>query len=79
MSGLTNYLLGQVLHKQDSTQSALRETSDKIDKLSADVREAISWGQRLVLLGLTWAAAMGLNFDPDKLGSALASFLRGGR
>lgn len=76
MSQLTDYLLGQVLHKQQSIESAQNETNDKIDTLTEKVDSALSWAQRLVLLGLSILGALGLNYSPDKLGEAVAAALR---
>ena len=76
MSELDTYLHGQTLHKLSSIESAQIETNDKLDTLTAKVDSALSWAQRLVLLGLSILGALGLNYSPDKLGEALAAALR---
>ena len=76
MSELSDYLLGQMQHKLSSIESAQSETNDKLDTLTEKVDSALSWAQRLVLLGLSILGALGLNYSPDKLGEALAAALR---
>jgi hypothetical protein len=76
MSELDTYLLGQALQTMQSVKSEQREQSEQIKQLSTDVKEAISWAQRLILLAATWAAAIGINLSPDKAGETLAAFLR---
>jgi hypothetical protein len=76
MSQLTDYLLGQALQKLHSIESEQRESGEKLDTLTERVDEALSWAQRLVLLGLSILGAMGLNYSPDKLGEVLAAALR---
>lgn len=76
MSELDTYLHGQTLHKLHSIESAQTETNDKLDTLTEKVDSALSWAQRLVLLGLSILGALGLNYSPDKLGEALAAALR---
>jgi hypothetical protein len=76
MSQLSDYLLGQALHKLNSIESAQDEQGEKIETLTEKVDEALTWAQRLVLLGLSLLGAMGLNYSPDKLGEALAAALK---
>jgi hypothetical protein len=40
------------------------------------VDEALTWAQRLVLLGLSILGAMGLNYSPDKIGETLTIVLK---
>lgn len=77
MNELTHYLLGQMLQATRSIESGQHEMSSELGKLRSEVKDAITWGQRLVLMGLTWAAAISLNVAPDKVGKDLASFLHG--
>jgi p-aminobenzoyl-glutamate transporter AbgT len=80
MSELSEYVtherIGQVLHKLHSIESAQSETDKKIDTLTEKVDEALTWAQRLVLLGLSLLGAMGLNYSPDKIGETLATVLK---
>ncbi len=76
MSQLSDYLLGQALHKLNSIESAQSETDDKIETLTEKVDEALTWAQRLVLLGLSILGAMGLNYSPDKIGETVATVLK---
>lgn len=76
MSELDTYLHGQTLHKLQLIESAQSETNDKLDTLTTKMDSALSWAQRLVLLGLSILGALGLNYSPDKLGEALAAALR---
>lgn len=76
MSNLTDYLLGQLQLKTHSIESKLDDTNDKLDTLTERVDEALSWAQRLVLLGLSLLGAMGLNYSPDRLGEALSAALK---
>lgn len=76
MSQLSDYLLGQALHKLNSIESKQDEHSEKLDTLTEKVDEALTWAQRLVLLGLSLLGAMGLNYSPDKIGEALAAALK---
>jgi hypothetical protein len=76
MSQLSDYLIGQALHKLRSIESGQAETNEKLETLTEKVDEALTWAQRLVLLGLSLLGAMGLNYSPDKLGEALASALK---
>lgn len=69
MSSLHDYLLGQNQHKLNSIES-------KLDALTAKVDEALTWAQRLVLLGLSMMGMLGLNYSPDKLGEAFAAALK---
>lgn len=69
MGSLHDYLLGQTQHKLNSIES-------KLDALTEKVDEALSWAQRLVLLGLSILGMMGLNYSPDKLGEALTAALK---
>ncbi len=76
MSELQDYLLGQALHKLHSIESKQTDHSDKLETLTEKVDEALTWAQRLVLLGLAILGAMGLNYSPDKIGEALAAALK---
>ena len=76
MSQLTDYLLGQMQHKLQSIESAQHDTSQKLEALTEKLDEALTWAQRLVLLGLSLLGAMGLNYSPDKIGEALAALLK---
>lgn len=76
MSDLSDYLLGQMQHKLHSIESKQDEHSDKLETLTGKVDEALTWAQRLVLLGLAMLGAMGLNYSPDKIGEALAAALK---
>lgn len=76
MSQLHDYLLGQTLHKLSSVESQLDAQSDKIETLTEKIDSALSWAQRLVLLGLSILGAMGLNYSPEKAGEALAAVLK---
>ncbi len=76
MSDLSDYLLGQMQHKLHSIESKQDEHLDKLETLTGKVDEALTWAQRLVLLGLAMLGAMGLNYSPDKIGEALAAALK---
>lgn len=76
MSELSDYLLGQMQHKLHSIDSKLDDHSEKIETLTERVDEALTWAQRLVLLGLSLMGAMGLNYSPDKIGEALSAALK---
>jgi hypothetical protein len=76
MSQLSDYLLGQALHKLSLIESAQSETDEKIETLTEKVDEALTWAQRLVLLGLSILGAMGLNYSPDKIGETVATVLK---
>lgn len=83
MSQLSDYLLGQIQHvlgqqaqSLHSIESAQSEIDDKLEKITEKLDEALTWAQRLVLLGLSLLGAMGLNYSPDKLGEALAQALK---
>jgi hypothetical protein len=76
MSQLTDYLLGQALHKLNLIESKQLDQADKIEILTGKVDEALTWAQRLVLLGLAMLGAMGLNYSPDRIGEALAAALK---
>jgi hypothetical protein len=73
---MDTYLHGQTLHKLSSIESAQNETNDKLDDLTTKVDSALSWAQRLVLLGLAIMGAFGLNYSPEKLGEALAAAVK---
>ncbi len=76
MSELSNYIAGQTLHKLSSIESKLDEHGEKVETLTEKVNEAMTWAQRLVLLGLSLLGAMGLNYSPDKIGETLATVLK---
>jgi hypothetical protein len=76
MAQLTDYLLGQMQQTLHSIESAQHDHSEKLDELTDKVEEARSWAQRLVMLALGLLAALGLNASPDKIGEAVAQFLR---
>ncbi len=76
MSDLSDYLLGQMQHKLHSIESKQDEHLDKLETLTGKVDEALTWAQRLVLLGLAMLGAMGLNYSPDKIGEALAAAIK---
>ena len=76
MSQLTDYLIGQVLHKLNLIESKQLDQADKLEVLTEKVDEALTWAQRLVLLGLAMLGAMGLNYSPDRIGEALAAALK---
>lgn len=76
MSDLSDYLLGQMQHKLHSIESKQDEHLDKLETLTWKVDEALTWAQRLVLLGLAMLGAMGLNYSPDKIGEALAAAIK---
>lgn len=76
MSELDTYLHGQTQHRLHSIESKQDDTLERIETLTEKVDSALSWAQRLVLLGLSMLGAMGLNYSPDKLGEALAAALR---
>lgn len=71
-----DYWLGQMQQTLHSMRSEQKEQGDRIEKLTERVDEALTWAQRLVLLGLAIIGALGLNYSPDKIGEAIASFLR---
>jgi len=76
MSELSDYLIGQMQHKLHSIESKQDEQGERIETLTEKVDEALTWAQRLVLLGLSLMGAMGLNYSPDKIGEALAAALK---
>ena len=76
MSELDTYLHGQTLHKLHSIELKQDDANEKIDTLTEKVDSALSWAQRLVLLGLSMLGAMGLNYSPDKIGEALSAALK---
>ena len=76
MSELSDYLIGQMQHKLHSIESKQDEQGEKIETLTEKVDEALTWAQRLVLLGLSLLGAMGLNYSPDRIGEALAAALK---
>lgn len=85
MSSLHDYILGQIhqaLGHQQQTLSSLeseqRAQSQKLDSIQEKIDEALTWGQRLIWLGLALSAAVGLNVWPEKLGEVLAQALRAG-
>ncbi len=77
MSELDTYLHGQTLHKLQSIESKQDDHSEKLETLTEKVDEALTWAQRLVLLGLSLLGAVGLNWSPDRVGEAVAAFLKG--
>lgn len=70
------YWLGQMQQTLHSLKSEQDEQGERIKTLVEKVDEALTWAQRLVLLGLAMLGAMGLNYSPDKIGEALAAALR---
>jgi hypothetical protein len=69
MSDWLSYQIGRIA-------SDVSETNRKVDDLTHKVDSALSWAQRLVLLGLSILAGLLLNYSPDKTGEALAAFLK---
>ncbi len=85
MNSLHDYILGQIqqaLGHQQQTLNSLaaeqRENAEKLDSIQEKIDEALTWGQRLIWLGMALSAAVGLNVWPDKLGEVLAQALRAG-
>jgi hypothetical protein len=76
MTQLSDYLLGQTLHKLQSIESAQEEHSEKIETLTEKVDEALTWAQRIIWLGLSILGTAALNWSPDKIGEALAAALK---
>lgn len=76
MSELSNYLAGQTLHKLSSIESKLDEHGEKVESLTEKVNDALTWAQRLVLLGLSILGAIELNYSPDKIGETVATVLK---
>jgi ABC-type taurine transport system ATPase subunit len=75
MSNL-DYWLGQMQQTLQSVRSEQTEHGAKIEQLTKKVDEALTWAQRLVLLGMTIIGALVLNYSPDRIGEAVASVLR---
>lgn len=75
-NGHLGYWLGQLTQMLRSLSSEQREINRRLDQLTRRVEEALSWAQRLILLGLAWLSAMGLNWSPEKIGEALAGALK---
>jgi hypothetical protein len=69
MSDWLSYQIGRIA-------SDVSETNRKVDDLTHKVDSALSWAQRLVLLGLSILGGLLLNYSPDKTGEALAAFLK---
>jgi len=69
MSDWLSYQIGRIA-------SDVSETSRKVDHLTEKVDIALSWAQRLVLLGLSILGGIVLNWSPDKAGETLAAFLK---
>lgn len=76
MSQLSDYLLGQVLHKLNSIESEQQEHGEKIESLTEKVNEALTWAQRLALMALALICSVGLNLSPEKAGEAVAQILK---
>ncbi len=76
MSQLSDYLLGQALHKLNSIESAQSETDEKIETLTEKVDEALTWAQRLIWLGLAILGTALLNWSPDEIGKLVAHLLK---
>lgn len=75
-NGHLGYWLGQLTQMLRSLSSEQREINRRLDQLTRRVEEALSWAQRLILLGLAWLSAMGLNWSPEKIGEVLAGALK---
>ncbi len=71
-----DYWLGQMQRTLHSIESEQERQGDRIETLTEKVDGALTWAQRLVLLGLSILGAMGLNYSPDKIGEAVAQVLK---
>lgn len=71
-----DYWLGQMQQTLRSVESEQHEQGKRIEHLTERVDEALTWAQRLVLLGLAIIGALGLNYSPERIGEAVASFLK---
>lgn len=71
-----DYWLGQMQQTLHSVSSEQHEQGERIKRLTEKVDEALTWAQRLVLLGLSMIVGLGINYSPDKIGEAVASFLK---
>jgi hypothetical protein len=71
-----DYWLGQMQQTLHSVRSEQVDQGAKIEKLTKKVDEALTWAQRLVLLGMAIIGALGLNYSPERIGEAVASVLR---
>ncbi len=69
MSDWLSYQIGRIA-------SDVSETNRKVDHLTERVDSALSWAQRLVLLGLSILGGLLLNYSPDKTGEALAALIK---
>ena len=82
MSQLSDYLLGRIENTLGQQAQSLRsieseqsETNDKLETLTEKLDEALTWAQRLIVLGIALLSAVTLNAFPDELGKALAAIL----
>lgn len=71
-----DYWLGQMQQTLHSIASEQREQGGRIKQLTEKVDDALTWAQRLVLLGITILGALGINWSPEKVGEALAAALK---
>ncbi len=68
MDHLREYILGQ-------QQQRLLSIESKLDRLSAQVEELITWTHRAALLGALWVGAVGINMSPQSVGQYIANVL----
>ena len=71
-----DYWIGQLQQTLHSVESEQAKQGAKIDSLTEKVDEALTWAQRLVLLGLAILGAMGLNYSPDQIGQTVTNVLK---
>ena len=90
MGELIDYHIGQIAQSTRSTESALndvrrmvaeiRETQENevehVEAVKTALEELTTWAQRLAVLAVLWAAALGINLAPDKLAETLAVLLK---